>query len=101
MKPELLQDMPESTKPAVLGTNGTSNTHTITENITSAEEQSNESNVDTTTPAVDEQTVKAVAVNAGELKPLKPANGEFLRFIRTVVTTLNIFFRTRCRRQFR
>jgi hypothetical protein len=69
MKPELLVDMPESTKSAAAGTNGTTNTHTITESIT-AEEQSNESNAETT-PAATEQTEAVVEVVK------KPANGEF------------------------
>lgn len=71
MKPELLADMPENIKAAAVNTNGTTNTHTITESIT-GEEQSNESNADTT-PAATEQTDAVVEV----VKPTKPANGKF------------------------
>jgi hypothetical protein len=69
MKPELLADMPESTKPAAVGTNGTSNTHTITESIT-AEDQSNESNAETTPAATETEAVVEV------VKSQKPANGK-------------------------
>ena len=64
--------MPESTKPAVAGTNGSTNTHTITESITGEDNaESNESNAETeTTPAATEQTEAVVEVVK------KPANGE-------------------------
>jgi hypothetical protein len=71
MKPELLAEMPESTKPAAVGTNGTTNTHTITESIT-AEEQSNESNAATTPAATETETETVVEV----IKSQKPANGK-------------------------
>jgi hypothetical protein len=92
MKPELLLDMPENIKAAVVGTNGSTNTHTITENIT-GEEQSNESNAEAS-PAATEQTE---AVEVEVVKPQKAANGELLllreSFFRSIISR---FFR--CRR---
>lgn len=74
--PELLQDMPDLEKHEVVGSNGTTHSHTITESITSANpEQSDESNLETT-PAATEQ-IEAVEVVAEAEKPPKPANGEF------------------------
>lgn len=69
--------MPERIeKHEVVGTNGTTNTHTITESITgpNPEQQSDESNLETT-PAATEQIEAEVVVGEGE-KPQKPANGE-------------------------
>lgn len=68
MKPELLADMPENIKAAAVGTNGTTNTHTITESITGED----------TSPAATEQTDAVVEV----VKPTKPANGEFLKSLK-------------------
>lgn len=78
IKPELLQDMPDLDKHEVIGTNGTNNTHTITESITSANntEQSDESNLETTPPPAATEQIEAVVVREDEDKPQKPANGE-------------------------
>ena len=78
IKPELLQDMPEHD---VLGTNGTTNTHTTIESITSNAnvEQSDESNEQ---PTLAPEQIEAVKI-ADEEKPQKPANGKF--------TNINIY----------
>lgn len=95
MKPELLADMPENIKAAVVGTNGSTNTHTITESIT-GEEQSNESNAETS-PAATEQTEAMVEV---VVKPQKAANGELWLDLWWIWWLTEVAF-LRCRRQFR
>lgn len=72
MAPELLQDMPEH---EVVGTNGTTNTHTTIDSITSNAnaEQSDESNLEPTPLAA--EPIEAVEAGEGE-KAEKPANGE-------------------------
>lgn len=77
IKPELLEDMPDLGKHDAVATNGTTITHTCTENITNADaEQSDESNLEKT-PAATEQ----IKVAMGEGKPQKPANGESIGYI--------------------
>lgn len=72
IKPELLQDMPEHDG---LGMNGTTNTHTTIDSITSNAnvEQSDESNLEQ--PTLAPEQIEAVKIAEGE-KPQKPANGE-------------------------
>lgn len=93
MKPLLLVDMPESVKSAAAGTNGSTDTHTITESITGEDNaESNESNAETeTTPAAIEQTEAVVEVVK------KPANGKFRAEVQGEFIEKLKFFFYRCR----
>lgn len=89
IKPELLQDMPEHD---VIGTNGTSNTHTTIDSITSNAnivEPSDESNLEQ--PTLAPEQIEAVKIAEGE-KPLKPANGESALTLNPSTRSLYLFY---------
>lgn len=81
IKPELLENMPEND---VVGTNGTTNSHTTIESITGnakVEQSGDDESSSEVTPQAEEPTeaVEAVKKDEQEVKPEKPANGEVTR----------------------
>lgn len=81
IKPELLENMPEND---VVGTNGTTNSHTTIESITGdakIEQSGDDESSSEVTPPAEEPTeaVEAVKKDEKEVKPDKPANGELAR----------------------
>lgn len=82
--PELLQDMPEHD---VMGSNGTTNTHTTIDSITSNAnvEQSDESNLEQ--PTLAPEQIEAVKIADAE-KPQKPANGKLTERNSSICLTL-------------
>lgn len=82
IKPELLDNMPEND---VVGTNGTTNSHTTIESITGnpkTDQSADDESSSEVTPQAEEPTeaVEAVKKDEKEVKPEKPANGEFARW---------------------
>jgi hypothetical protein len=82
--------MPELGKHEAVGTNGTTNTHTTIDSITSANtEQSEESNLEPSLAAEQIEPVTVAVVEDGE-KPQKPANGKCCNLISPTSSPLQI-----------